>query len=154
MIFWSASVINWLWENGFDWNRVKKGVLIFCSIFMVLLAFGGIRTSPRFYSYDEETAKIAAVNYDSHSPEDVFDMFKYREFTDLDTALPITYSQMLRSLEYGFSFIRPCSRGGQNDSVHNDRRSIRLDLLCRFAGADNFQCFWKAESRSCYTLIH
>jgi len=105
LLFWTASVINWIWESGFDWNRIRKGVLIFTGCLLILLGYGGIRTSPRFYSYDEETVKIAAVNYDSHTPEDVMNMFKYREFSDLEATLSIIEKRVNQAAEAGAKII-------------------------------------------------
>jgi len=57
---WFASIINYSWENKFDWKKTKKLALVFLSIVLVILLFGAIKTS--FIVIPEsETVKIAAV---------------------------------------------------------------------------------------------
>lgn len=43
LIAWFAAVVNWAWENGFDWPRSHSGVLTYAAILVTVLCFGGIR---------------------------------------------------------------------------------------------------------------
>ena len=105
LIFWIASLINWIWESDFDWSRIGKGVLIYTGCLLVLLAYGGIRTSPRFYSYDEKTVKIAAINYETHTPDDVINMFKNREFSNLETTIATIENRVNQAAKAGAKII-------------------------------------------------
>lgn len=72
MIFilsWISSVICWIWENEFQWNKIKKGAAIFSSIITMVFVFGGVKHSPLMYSDDLNTVRIAAVVLNSPDKE-------------------------------------------------------------------------------------
>jgi apolipoprotein N-acyltransferase len=43
LLAWFASVVNWAWERGFDWGRIRRGVLAYASVLVAVLSFGGAR---------------------------------------------------------------------------------------------------------------
>ena len=55
---WFASIINYGWENGFRWAKIKKITFIFLSILLAIALFGIIKTS---LGSDPDTAKIASI---------------------------------------------------------------------------------------------
>ena len=57
---WLFSVVNYLWENQFNWNKVKKLSIIYASILLLIFLFGAVKTSSRL-NPNPETVKIAAV---------------------------------------------------------------------------------------------
>ena len=57
---WFASVINYSWENGFNWGKIKKVPVIFASILLIIFLFGAIKTSS-LISPESGTVKIAAI---------------------------------------------------------------------------------------------
>ncbi len=105
LLLWTASVVNWIWETGFDWRRIKRGVIIFAATSLVLFTYGRLKTSPLFYSYEEETVKAAAVNYNSHSPGDVMNMLKNREFTDLNETISIIENRVHQAAQAGAGIV-------------------------------------------------
>lgn len=61
---WFAATVNWAWNNGFEWMKVKKGVIAFAAVFVAIMAFGGARMA--FFKPAAETVCAAtfAVPYD------------------------------------------------------------------------------------------
>jgi apolipoprotein N-acyltransferase len=43
LIAWFASTVNWAWENGFAWARVRRGALTTAAALAAVLAFGSAR---------------------------------------------------------------------------------------------------------------
>jgi apolipoprotein N-acyltransferase len=84
LLLWSASLVNWIWEMGLKWSRIKRGVLIFTAVTISLHLYGGLRTSPRSYRYEGQTVKVAAVNFRDVTPHDVMNQLRSRTFSDLD----------------------------------------------------------------------
>ena len=63
---WFAAVINYSWENEFNWNKSKKLALTYGALVLAVFAFGAIKTSSLVVP-ESETVKIAAVVF---IPED------------------------------------------------------------------------------------
>jgi apolipoprotein N-acyltransferase len=63
---WFASVINYSWENEFNWNKSKKLAITYGALVLVVFAFGAIKTSSLVVP-ESETVKMAAVVF---IPED------------------------------------------------------------------------------------
>lgn len=57
---WLASVINYAWENKFEWKKIKGITLIFSSVLLTILLFGAIKTSS-LISPESDTVKIASI---------------------------------------------------------------------------------------------
>jgi apolipoprotein N-acyltransferase len=56
---WFASIINYMWENNFDWGKSKRTVIAFVAIVLAIFSFGAIKTFPS--SPEQDTVKIAAI---------------------------------------------------------------------------------------------
>jgi apolipoprotein N-acyltransferase len=59
LISWFGSVVNWVWERDFDWKAIKRGVLIYASILIVVMAYGGVRLA--FSQSPDSTVRIASM---------------------------------------------------------------------------------------------
>lgn len=57
---WLGSIINYSWENKFDWEKIKKTALTFLSIILIILLFGTFKTSS-LMTPKSDTVKIAAI---------------------------------------------------------------------------------------------
>lgn len=57
---WFASIINYLWENNFDWSKGKKTVITFMAIVIAIFSFGAFKTSSIVIP-ESKTVKIAAI---------------------------------------------------------------------------------------------
>jgi len=62
LLSWFASFVNWAWDQGFVWYRVKKEVVLFSCIVALILLYGGLRVSPFFYP-GGSTVRIAAITF-------------------------------------------------------------------------------------------
>jgi apolipoprotein N-acyltransferase len=43
LITWCAAVVNWAWERRFAWRSVRRGVLVYAAILILVLVGGGVR---------------------------------------------------------------------------------------------------------------
>ncbi len=43
LIAWFASVVNWAWENDFNWKRIRIGLFAYAAVLVSVLAFGSVR---------------------------------------------------------------------------------------------------------------
>jgi apolipoprotein N-acyltransferase len=43
LISWFASVVNWAWEQDFDWSTIRSGVGIYATVILVVIFCGGAR---------------------------------------------------------------------------------------------------------------
>jgi apolipoprotein N-acyltransferase len=57
---WLASIINYSWEQEFNWGKIKKATFIFLSVLLAILLFGAVKTSS-FMSPKADTVKIASI---------------------------------------------------------------------------------------------
>jgi len=69
VLSWISSVICWIRENEFQWNKIKSGVVIFSSIITIVFLFGGLKLSPFMCADDVNTVRIAAVVLNSRDKE-------------------------------------------------------------------------------------
>ena len=58
VVAWFGAVVNWVWENGFDWNRVKRGVITYAVIVAGVMLFGGVRLA---VTRADETVRVAGI---------------------------------------------------------------------------------------------
>lgn len=63
---WFASLINYSWENNFDWKKAKRSAMVFSSIVLLIFLYGAIKTSSIVVP-ESETVKMASVVF---IPED------------------------------------------------------------------------------------
>lgn len=66
LITWFASVVNWIWEQKFDWSKIRKGVAIYAGVMATVLLYGGLYLV--FLSPKSNEVKIAGVQ--SHITEE------------------------------------------------------------------------------------
>lgn len=59
LITWFGSTINWIWDRGFLWPNVKKGVLLYGLILCLVLTYGGARLT--FTELSPGTVKVAGL---------------------------------------------------------------------------------------------
>lgn len=43
LVSWFASTVNWIWEEGTAWQRIRRGAAIFAGVMFVVLLYGVIR---------------------------------------------------------------------------------------------------------------
>lgn len=57
---WLFSIINYFWEQRFEWAKIKKLVIFYPSLILSILVYGWLKTSSIF-NPESETVKIAAL---------------------------------------------------------------------------------------------
>jgi apolipoprotein N-acyltransferase len=88
LVAWFAAVVNWAWENGFAWQRIRRGVLAYAAVLLVVLFFGSARlmfpppgptvriaslTEPDIKTYpNQDVARRAATG--QLTPQEIEDM--------------------------------------------------------------------------------
>lgn len=60
LVFWFVSFINWMWENHFEFKKLKNGIIIFSSVFIFVLIYGSILIN--FFVPDSKTVRIALIS--------------------------------------------------------------------------------------------
>jgi apolipoprotein N-acyltransferase len=43
LVSWFASTVNWIWEEGMAWQRIRRGLAIFAGVTLVVLLYGMVR---------------------------------------------------------------------------------------------------------------
>jgi apolipoprotein N-acyltransferase len=59
LIYWSASTVNWVWENNFEWKRNRQAVLCYAIVFSAILFGGLLRTN--FFPPSSPLVRIASL---------------------------------------------------------------------------------------------
>ncbi|MCP4359360.1 MAG: hypothetical protein GY796_15205 [Chloroflexi bacterium] len=60
LVAWFPAIVNWAWDNGFEWARIRAGVAAFAIIMLVVVGYGAARlaTAPEIGS--QETVRVAS----------------------------------------------------------------------------------------------
>lgn len=59
LIAWFASVVNWAWEQHFEWKNIRRGVAIFAASISIVFLFGIIRL--QFQQADNNRVRVASI---------------------------------------------------------------------------------------------
>ncbi|NOH04328.1 MAG: hypothetical protein HND47_21310 [Chloroflexi bacterium] len=59
LLAWFASTVNWLWEEGMDWQRIRRGATIFAGVVVVILGYGAIRLA--YFLPESGTVRIHGI---------------------------------------------------------------------------------------------
>jgi apolipoprotein N-acyltransferase len=43
LVSWFASIVNWAWEQSFDWSKVRRGAVVYASLLLVVMLYGSVR---------------------------------------------------------------------------------------------------------------
>jgi apolipoprotein N-acyltransferase len=65
LMSWLASVVNWAWEQGFDWSKVRPGLLLYGGLLALVLVGGGARLA--FFAPQGATVRVAGVTALHHN---------------------------------------------------------------------------------------
>jgi apolipoprotein N-acyltransferase len=57
---WFASVVNWAWERGFAWPRVRGGAALYGGLLALVLLFGGARLA--LFPAQASTVRVAGIS--------------------------------------------------------------------------------------------
>ncbi len=86
-ISWIPSFTNWIWENSFEWQNIRKGFFLVISVYLMLFLYGGLKKSPMFFDYTSKTVRVASItfppgNEDEYIP--VIEKIDNRFFSDFE----------------------------------------------------------------------
>jgi len=73
LMSWLASVVNWAWEQGFAWSKVRPGLLLYSALLALVFLGGGARLA--FFAPQGATVRVAgvtALHYHELLPESNF----------------------------------------------------------------------------------
>ncbi len=59
LVSWFASTVNWIWQEGVDWPRIRRGVAIYCGVMIVVLMYGAIRLT--YFLPEPGTVRIHGI---------------------------------------------------------------------------------------------
>ena len=60
LMSWLASLVNWAWERGFAWPRVRGGAALYASLLALVLLFGGVRVA--LFPVQASTVRVAGIS--------------------------------------------------------------------------------------------
>jgi apolipoprotein N-acyltransferase len=58
LLSWFASVVVWVWDNGFAWKRVRVGVLAYATVLAVVVGYGAVRLGTAPEPGSQETVTV------------------------------------------------------------------------------------------------
>jgi len=59
LVTWFASTVNWMWSQNFEWNKIRKGTIIFTGIAVVIFLFGTVRLN--LFNPESQTIRTASI---------------------------------------------------------------------------------------------
>ncbi len=92
LITWFGSVVNWAWDNNFNWTMVQTGVLIYAGVWSLVMLGGGARLA--FAPSNVKTVRVAAIGW----PEDIIQQSEMIRI--LEPQLPTEEREKLRQSFY------------------------------------------------------
>lgn len=60
LISWFPAIINWIWENEFEWRRVRAGVAAFAITLFIVVGYGAVRLATAPEIGNQETVRVAS----------------------------------------------------------------------------------------------
>jgi apolipoprotein N-acyltransferase len=66
LIAWFASVVNYAWERNFSWQDIRKGVMLYAGIVVLVLILGGARLS--LFEPESKTVRVSSVTSSARFP--------------------------------------------------------------------------------------
>jgi apolipoprotein N-acyltransferase len=60
LVSWFPAVVNWAWDNGFQWQRIRAGTLTFAAVLLFVAGYGAIRLVTAPAVGDLETVPVAS----------------------------------------------------------------------------------------------
>lgn len=59
LMTWFASIVNWIWENQFEWKRIATGASFYLFLMLSILVLGSARLS--LFTVESKTTRIASI---------------------------------------------------------------------------------------------
>ncbi len=93
LITWTASIINWLWDNYFEKSKVYSAFWVFGIPFLLIIIWGQFRLS---HNIDSPTVRIAAINSTKAA-------YQHRMTTNFDSLVEKANQEFLYNCEMAAS---------------------------------------------------
>ena len=104
LIMWTASVINWLWDNSFEKKNILIALLVYGIPILVVLLYGQIRLSTGTKSKTVRVASInisKASNYNKYHALDKF--YDKKDWSEYDTVSEQINNEFLKHCDIAAS---------------------------------------------------
>jgi apolipoprotein N-acyltransferase len=59
LITWFASVSNWIWENQFAWQGIRRGTALYAAVLLAVLLIGGLRLA--LFAPEANTVRVDSI---------------------------------------------------------------------------------------------
>ena len=86
LIMWTASVVNWLWDNSFEREKIVMALLIYGIPFITVILYGQIRLSTKTKS---NTVRVASININKSSlnkrNDAFYKIYEAEDWSEYDT---------------------------------------------------------------------
>jgi apolipoprotein N-acyltransferase len=86
LITWTASMLNWLWDNLFDIRKIYLGLLVFGIPFLSVIIFGQIRL---LNTIENNTVRVASINISNTAVNNrhhaIGNIYKNKDWSEYDT---------------------------------------------------------------------
>ncbi len=69
IIFWTASTINWIWDNAFNKHTLRKALWMYVVPIIIIIFYGQIRLAMKSF---EGTVKVASINIPKTGMQHIF----------------------------------------------------------------------------------
>jgi apolipoprotein N-acyltransferase len=82
LVNWLGPVVNWAWEQSFNWTQIRRGLAIFGGVVVVVFLYGGLRLS--FSDSPSSTVQVHGLNVKTdweNQPDRKTQLEAYRRFT-------------------------------------------------------------------------
>lgn len=60
LLYWFYSFTNWIWENNSEISKIKTGIIVFSSVFIIVSTMGGLRSN--VLNQENLTVRIASIS--------------------------------------------------------------------------------------------
>ena len=98
LIMWSASVVNWLWDNSFEKRKIFIAILVYVIPFIAIILLGQIRISTKTKS---NTVRVASINISktflSKRDNAIHTIYEKKDWSEYDTVSEQNNNDFLHS---------------------------------------------------------
>ena len=60
LVSWFPAIVNWAWDNGFEWTRIRAGVAAFAVVLPAVIGYGAARLAVAPEVSSQETVRVAS----------------------------------------------------------------------------------------------
>ncbi len=108
LVSWFAAMVNWIWEEGAAWPRIRRGVTVYASVMLVILLYGVIRLT--YFMPQPGTVRVHGVVENDYTRQEWVTEIKPLQVADPDGFRAATQSLSERYIQ---ATIRQAQAGAQ-----------------------------------------